>query len=117
MNRGGLDLQWTHDAWLWKVAARARSVDGQHHRAIVGGYEYTLCGIFGSDSDPGLISEASDVTRGNEALTPFNHDLFNGVRWTMNDTQNTSLLSGVLWDWNNNTTDLRMEFERRIGDN
>lgn len=117
MHQTGLDLQWTHNGWLWKVEALARSGLGQHYQAVVGGVEYTLYGILGSDGDLGLISEASYDTRGNLAITPFNHDLFKGVRWTPNDTQDTALLAGVLWDWENNTTYLRVEFERRIGEN
>lgn len=117
MSQGGLDAQWTHEGWLWKLEAIARSGLGQHFQALVGGFEYTFYGVFGSSADIGVIGETHCDSRGDAALTPFNHDLFGGFRLTPNDTQDTALLTGVVWDYENNSTYLRGELERRIGNN
>ena len=53
----GLDLQYTKDAWLWKLEAIAR--DGLSHSfaAAVGGFEYTLYQVSETSADVGLLLE------------------------------------------------------------
>ena len=44
-------------------------------------------------------------------------DVFAGTRITLNDEQDTNIIAGAFWDRSNDTTSIRIEFERRIGAN
>ena len=46
-----------------------------------------------------------------------NNDLFLASRYAFNDTQDTSILAGVVIDTKNNSTFFNIEAERRMGDN
>jgi len=115
MHQVGLDVQWTHDAWLLKFEGIHRSGRGQQFQGVATGYEYTLYQIFGSNSDLGVLTEYHYDSRGSSALTPFNNDFFFGTRLAMNDEKDTALLAGGFWDHRNGTSALRLEFERRLG--
>jgi len=82
---------------------------------VVSGFEYTIYGIFGGDSDLGLLSEYHYDSRTDEALTPFNRDIFAGLRLALNDVQDTALLAGGVYDHDTSASSLRFEFERRLG--
>ena len=56
----GLDLQYTRDAWLWKLEAIGREGEGHTFGALVGGVEYTRYQIF--DSAPTSGSSGSTST-------------------------------------------------------
>ena len=114
----GVDLQYTRDAWLWKLEAIARDGLDDQFFATVAGFEYTFYGINEGASDLGMIVEYLYDDRGpSEPLTVFDDDLFLGARWAMNDTQDTSLLTGVVLDTNESEWFLNVEAERRIGEN
>jgi hypothetical protein len=113
----GVDLQYTRDAWLWKLEAIAR--DGYSHSfaAIVAGFEYTVFQLRQSAADLGLLLEYQ--YDGRNALEPFtvnDNDVFVGTRLALNDTQDTSVLAGVAWDAKTGETFLNIEAERRFGD-
>ena len=116
MHQAGLDVQWTQDAWLWKLEAIKRQGKGQSFEALVGGFEYTWTGAFSSASDLGILLEYHFDSRWNRALTPFNHDLFGGLRWALNDPSDTTLLAGVFWDHVHHASAFRVECQRRLGD-
>ena len=48
-------------------------------------------------------------------MNPFNHDFFFGTRLGFNDEQDTAILAGGFWDHRNATSAIRLEFERRLG--
>ena len=114
MQQAGLDAQWTHDAWLLKFEGLHRTGKGQQFQAVVTGFEYTFYQLFESSLDLGTIAEFHHDSRGDQALTPFNHDLFFGGRLTLNDEHDTTILAGGFWDYRNQSSALRVEFERRI---
>lgn len=113
----GLDSQWTREGWLLKLEAIHRSGMGKDYHAISGGFEYTFYQIFGSILDAGTLVEYHYDSRKDNALTPFNHDLFAGTRLTFNDENDTALLAGGFLDHKNDTSAIRLEFERRFGSN
>lgn len=115
MHQVGLDLQWTHGSWLWKLEALAREGRGQHYQAWVGGFEYTFYGVLGTASDLGVLSEYHYDSRGADALNLLNNDLFVGIRWASNDAQDTALLAGGFYDHETGSSAARLELERRIG--
>ena len=115
IHQTGMDAQWTRDAWLLKFEGIYRDGQGQGFGAVVSGFEYTLYGLFGSDVDLGLLSEYHFDSRGDNALTPFNQDIFGGARLAFNDSQDTALLAGGVYDHDTTASSLRFEFERRLG--
>jgi len=113
----GLDLQYTREAWLWKLEAIARDGLDDSFFAAVAGFEYTLYGLRGGASDLGLLVEyLHDGRAESEPVTVFEDDLFLGARWALNDTQDSSLLAGVVLDRDESGWFLSLEAERRIGD-
>jgi len=95
----GLDLQYTRNAWLWKLETIGRSGHGDTFAAAVAGVEYTVFGIAGGDTDLGLLLEYLYDGRAPEAPpTIYDDDWFVGARLAFNDIQGTSILGGVLYD-------------------
>ena len=113
----GVDLQYTRDAWLWKLEAIARDGYSENFAAAVGGFEYTVYQVGQSAADIGLLLEYQYDGRNElEPFTTADNDVFAGLRVALNDTQDTSLLAGVAWDTRTGETFFNVEAERRIGD-
>ena len=113
----GLDLQYTGDAWLWKLEAIARETQNDSFNAAVGGFEYTFYQVADSAADVGLLLELQyDERDQNEPLILADNDLFTGVRLALNDTQNSAVLAGVGYDVETSETYVNIEAERRLGD-
>lgn len=93
----GVDLQGIVGDWLWKFEGIHRdSLD--HHTGLVGGYEYTAVGVFDSIWDIGLIMEYLYDSRGANAQSVGQNDLFLGSRFVLNDEAGTEVLVGVTQD-------------------
>ena len=116
INQLGIDLQYTGEAWLWKLEAIRREGQGKTFNALVGGFEYSFYQIFESDADLGLLGEYQyDGRDENAPATIAQNDIFLGTRLAMNDVQDTALLAGVILDLDDQTTAIRLEAERRLG--
>ena len=114
----GLDLQYTRDAWLWKLEAIGRDTANDSFAAAVGGVEYTIYQLSDSDSDLGLLIEYQyDGRDESEPLTLADNDIFVAARFALNDMQDTSALLGAAYDVETGATYLNLEAERRIGEN
>ncbi len=111
----GLEMQVTKGDWLWKLEAIHRNADSGSHNAATGGFEYTLVGIRDSVMDLGLLAEYLYDDRDNEAATPFDNDLFLGLRLTANDAAGSELLSGIIRDLESGASLFNLEASRRIG--
>lgn len=114
----GIDLQYTHEEWLWKFEGIIREGQGDTFAASVAGFEYTLFQFLDSHADLGLLLE--HLYDGRDRLgvpvTALENDLFLGMRYTFNDIQDTSLLAGTIIDLEDESYSVRVEAERRIGD-
>lgn len=113
----GVDLQYTKDAWLWKLEAIAR--DGATHSfaAAVGGFEYTMYQVRESTADLGLLLEYQYDGRNEfEPFTIADNDLFVAARLAMNDTQDTAVLAGLSYDTETGEAFVNIEAERRFGE-
>jgi hypothetical protein len=118
MTQVGVDLQYTTDAWLWKLEAIHRDTTRDSFAAAVAGFEYTLYGIRNSSADLGLLVEYLHDDRDSRSPpTAFNNDLFVGGRLALNDASNTSVLAGFVADLETSEMFVNVEAERRIGDN
>jgi hypothetical protein len=112
----GVDAQWTGERTLLKLEAASRGGHGDRLYAVSGGIEHTRYQIFGSDGDLGLLAEIMYDSRGHSAPpTLFEHDVFVGGRWALNDISDTSVLGGPMIDVTTGEALFLLEVERRIG--
>lgn len=113
----GLDLQYTRDAWLWKLESIVRDGYAETFAAAVGGFEYTFYQVYGSAADIGVLLEYQYDGRGEqEPLVLSDNDLFMGLRLAMNDVQDATLLAGIAYDTDTGETFVNLEAERRFGE-
>ncbi len=114
LKQTGLDLQYTGEAWLWKLEAVNRDTKKENYTAAVGGFEYTLPGIGESGADLGLLAEYHHDSRGKASNATFQNDLFLGARFSLNDADTTQFLAGTFIDLDNQSKVFRVEGNRRI---
>lgn len=118
INQTGLDVQYTNEAWLWKFEGIAREGQGNIFTAATGGFEYTFYQAVGDAADIGVLTEYHYDGRNDKApAVSFDHDYFAGIRLSLNDIQDTSMLAGASFDPNTGETSYSLEAERRIGVN
>ena len=98
IHQTGLDLQVTHNAFLWKLEAIYRTSNTQDFSAVVAGLEYTFSNIGGNGLDIGLIGEYLYDDRDEMALSSLQNDIFFGSRIAFNDVKDTSILIGGIAD-------------------
>lgn len=117
LTQAGLDLQYTKDAWLLKLEAVAAEIEDDSFAAVVTGFEYTFFDLGGLGHDLGVIGEylydGRDPTV--SAATLFADDLFAGLRYTLNDAQDTEFLGGAIIDLETEAMIASIEFQRRLG--
>jgi hypothetical protein len=112
----GVDAQWTGSHMLVKFEGITRGGYGTRFVAATGGIEYTLYQLFGGNSDLGLLGEIMLDGRPQDAPpTVFDHDVFGGIRWALNDVSGTSILAGPVLDFETGEVLALIEAERRIG--
>ncbi len=118
----GLDAQWTTGALLGKLETIYRTGYGDDFVALVSGIEYTFSDLNRTGIDLGVLAEyhrdgRSELVVGDLQFktTPFDDDIFSGVRLAFNDVQSTSLLAGAVVDRNSRETSIFIEASRRIG--
>ncbi len=116
IDQTGLDVQYTKGSWLWKLEAIYRSGRGDDFPATVGGFEYTFYGIFDTAMDLGVLTEYLFDDRSGGRGTPFDDDLFTGLRLTLNDAQSTEALAGCILDLDTSARFCSVEASRRLGD-
>ncbi len=117
MNQFGIDLQYTTDAWLWKLESIYRDTTVDQFWAAVGGFEYTFYQINESDADLGVLLEYQydDRNRFSAPVTADN-DVFIAARLAMNDSKDTSVLGGFSYDLDNDSMFVNVEAETRLTD-
>lgn len=118
LSQGGIDLQWTSDAWLLKGEAVIGDMLGETFASAVAGFEYTFFDVSGSGWDLGLIGEYLYDDRDQTRLpaTLFENDVFLGARITLNDIQDTEFLAGAIVDDRTGGVFASAEYQRRVGD-
>ncbi|WP_147296669.1 hypothetical protein [Flagellimonas nanhaiensis] len=117
INQTGLDLQITHNAFLWKVESIYRNADAQDFLALVAGLEYTFSNIDGNGLDIGLLGEYLYDERDELSLNALQNDIFFGSRIAFNDVQDTSILIGGITDLESSSKIFSLEASRRFGSN
>lgn len=116
IDQTGLELTSAQGDWLWKLEAIYNTgLEAGSYSAVGGGFEYTFVGLFDSDLDLGSLLEYHYDDRDQQATSPFQDDLFFGLRLTFNDFQSTELLTGVIWDRDTDAQTGFIEASRRLG--
>ena len=115
IDQTSIDLQATRNSWLWKLEAIRRSGQGQSYFASAAGIEYSFYGVFESATDVGLVVEYLYDDRGSAATTPFENDLFAGLRFALNDEQSSEALVGCITDLDMSSRFCSIEASRRLG--
>lgn len=115
INQTGLDLQITHNAFLWKLETIYRSNNFQNFFALAAGFEYTFSNIKNTGIDLGLIGEYLYDERDEWALSSMENDIFLGSRIAFNDVMDTSILIGVTADLESSSKIYSVEASRRFG--
>ena len=113
----GIDVQYTRNAWLWKLEAIGREGQGATFGAAVAGFEHTFYQAGGSPADVGLLVEL--LYDGRDATAPptiYDDDVFVGTRLALNDPSDTQVLGGVVVDRDDGSIAAFLETARRFGD-
>jgi len=117
MTQFGVDVQYTAEAWLWKLEAIARDTRVDSFIAAVGGLEYTFYGVKNSAADVGVLIEyLYDDRNSVSPPTAFDNDVFIGTRLALNNAEDTSILAGVVIDLDTQEMFLNVEAEHRFSD-
>lgn len=116
IDQSGLDVQLTYNSWLWKLEGIRRSGHGDSFMAAVGGFEYTFYGMFDSATDMGFLVEYHYDERPVETRSPFENDVFGGLRFTLNDAQSSEALAGCIFDLDSSSRFCNLEASRRFGE-
>jgi hypothetical protein len=112
----GVDVQYTRNAWLYKLEAIGRQGQGDTFGATVAGFEYTFYQVSDTAADIGLLAEyLYDGSDDSAPFTIFDDDIFVGTRLALNDIQDTAVLAGAIVDLNDASIAVLVEAERRIG--
>ena len=118
----GIEGQWTQGPWLFKLESIYRSGYESDFLAAVAGFEYTFSSAGLGGIDLSVLGEyhrddRDTIPVGNVSFetTPFDDDVFAGVRVALNDVQSTQLLGGAVVDRLSGETAVFVEFERRVG--
>lgn len=123
IRQAGLEFTWVANSWLWKAEAIQRKGlsnslgEKEDYFAAVGGFEYTFVGIAESSTDLGVLMEYHFDERGERATTPYQNDIFLGLRFAFNDMQSTEILTGLIIDNDSDASLAFIEASRRLGDN
>ena len=98
LRQTGVELQYIYDSWIWKLEAIDQQYQHGSHQAAVAGFEYTSVGVFDSVYDLGWLAEYQYDSRGEQATTVAQRDLFVGWRLAFNDEAGSELLLGIVQD-------------------
>ncbi len=108
MDQTGLDVQWTTGGWLWKLEAMTRNSTNGRFAAVAGGFEYAFADFLS------VYAEYVFDSRGAEATTSFENDLFAGARLTLQDGE---IRTRAFLDPRTGNTVVSIEVVRRLSDN
>lgn len=111
----GLDASWVQGGWVWKLEAIHQHNRIEDFTATATGFEYTFASVGGSTWDLGALSELLWDSRGANAPTAFQRDLFVGARLAANDVAGTELLAGMTVDLARDGLFVNLEASRRVG--
>lgn len=110
----GLDFQITAGAILLKFESIFRKAEQQEFFALDAGFEYTFSNVDNNGLDIGVLGEYLYDERGDWALSGLQNDIFYGSRIAFNDTQDTAILGGGIYDLDTKSHLFTLEATRRL---
>lgn len=110
----GLDFQITAGAVLLKFESIFRKAEQQEFFALDAGFEFTFSNVNNNGLDIGVLGEYLYDERGDWALSGLQNDIFYGSRIAFNDTQDTAILGGGIYDLDTQTHLFTVEASRRL---
>ncbi len=117
IGQSGLDIQMVAGEWLFKAEALYRTGQSRSYAASTFGFEYSLVGIYNTMMNLGLIGEYVFDDRDQRWLpTIYDNDIMAGLRLSVNDMDDSTVLIGIIRDIHYGSTILGIESSRRIGD-
>lgn len=117
ISQAGLDFQTVAGQFLLKAEATYRVGQGRPYGATTFGLEYAIIQIGGSTMDLGLIGEyVYDDRDDGWTSTIYQNDIMGGLRLSLNDMEDTTLLIGAISDIKYASTILSIEGSRRLRD-
>lgn len=116
IERIGVDVQYTVEAWLWKFEAVRQNADLTAHSAVVGGLEYTLFNMQDGMYDLGLLTEYNYDSRDDAQTIVLQNDVFIAARFGFTDAASSAILAGTFIDMDDDSRIFRVEASRRIFD-
>jgi len=114
IERIGVDVQYTVEAWLWKLEAIRQDSKQPAFSAVVGGLEYTLFNMQGGLYDLGLLAEYNYDSRDNAQIIVLQNDVFIATRFAFTDAASSAILAGAFVDMDDDSRIFRVEASRRI---
>lgn len=139
----GLEMQYLTEGWAWKFEGIVRDGMPENHMqtlagdlpvflgplglsvapsetyfATTAGFEYTQVGILDTRIDLGWVVEHSyDSRQADASASAFEHDVLLATRWAANDAASSTLLAGVLVDYEYSDYSLSIEGNTRVLNN
>lgn len=110
-----IDLSAVSGGWIWKFEGLHQRNPVRSYNAAVGGFEYTLPNNETSSPEVGLLSELAWDSRGSSSPSPFQRDIFFGVRVSLNDVAGSEMLAGIMQDLRHSGRFISIDASRRIG--
>lgn len=114
IQRVGLDVQYTVDAWLWKLEAIRQTSELPSFSAYVGGLEYTFYNLHDGAYDLGMLIEHNYDSRGDPLTVFYQNDLFVAARFAFTDADSSAILAGAFIDLDDDSQIFRVEASKRI---
>lgn len=114
MQRIGLDVQYTIEAWLWKLEAIHQSSSLPSYSAYVGGLEYTFYNLHEGSYDLGLVVEYNYDSRDNPTRVFYQNDIFVATRFAFTDADSSAILAGAFVDMDDDSQIFRIEASKRV---
>ncbi|HKY92139.1 MAG TPA: hypothetical protein VJM11_13915 [Nevskiaceae bacterium] len=111
----GLDGSVVRGGWLYKLEAIHNVSRVEDFTATAAGFEYTYSSVKGSSWDVGALAEFLWDSRGGNAPSAFQKDVFVGSRLSANDVAGTEILAGVVADLERESLFGNVEASRRVG--
>jgi len=125
----GAELQYLNEGWAWKFEGIYRegaptnlvgfgySAEDDNYFATATGFEYTQVGIWETRIDLGWVVEHIYDSRQDKAsFGAFEHDVLLATRWAANDDADSTLLAGVVYDYEYEDYSLSIEGNTRLFD-
>ncbi|MCP4010840.1 MAG: hypothetical protein GY726_15165 [Proteobacteria bacterium] len=114
VERAGLDVQYTVDAWLWKLEAVHQTSSLPSFSAYVGGLEYTFYNLHDGLYDLGLLAEYNHDSRGDPQTVFYQNDVFVATRFAFTDADSSAILAGAFVDMDDDSRIFRIEASKRV---